>query len=127
MAQAVMFEKNLAAIVMTAGEVIRALRDTWNRGSRESTSDVIERLGHVPLLVLDEIGVGFGTEKEQVQLFDVINLRYGLLRPTVLISNLEPHEIEDFLGERVYGRLLDGATMLACVWDSYRAGGRNAR
>ena len=72
------------------------------------------------MLVLDEIGVGHGSNAEHVQLFEVLDLRYKLERPTVLLSNLTTTALKAALGDRVYDRLREGATVKACDWKSYR-------
>jgi len=122
-AQAVMFQRDQRAIVVTAREIIRTIRSTWHRDARETEGDAIDRFGDVPLLVLDEVGVGFGTDAEIAQLFDVIDLRYQLRRPTVLLSNLNEPQIKAMLGDRLFERLREGATVLACNWASHRAKG----
>lgn len=122
-AQAVIFQRKSRAIYATARGIVRALRDTWRRDSDESEEDVITRFGEVDLLVLDEVGVGFGTEHELTQLFDVVDRRYALELPTVLISNLTVKDIKASLGERLYERLLEGSTIVPCEWKSHRRRG----
>ena len=39
------------------------------------------------LLILDEVGVQFGSETEKMILFEIINGRYEQLKPTIVISN----------------------------------------
>jgi DNA replication protein DnaC len=63
-----------------------------------------------------------GTEAERLQLFEVIDRRYALSRPTVLLSNLVPGDIKAAVGERSYDRLREGAKMLKCNWPSHRGG-----
>jgi len=104
----------------------RASADPWDVGDDDplaglrSTVDVVEFLADVPLLVLDEIGVGFHSNAEQVQMYDVIDARYQRCRPTVVISNLPPAEMKAVLGERSYDRLREGARVLMCNWSSAR-------
>ena len=119
-AQAVQFQRQRGAVVMTAREMIRTLRDTWRPDSQRKESDVIGALGSVPLLVLDELGTSFGTDAELTQLFDVVDARYQLRRPTVVISNLNGPAVREAVGDRLYDRLREGATVLACDWGSNR-------
>lgn len=106
--------------ISTGRNLIRRLRATWERDSQESETDVIDCLSAERLLVIDEIGVGFGTEAEQVHLYDIVSARYDRQRPTVLLSNLEPAEIRRVVGERCYDRLREGATLIVANWPSYR-------
>ncbi|GKT19789.1 ATP-binding protein [Acidovorax sp. SUPP2522] len=85
-----------------------------------TTSEVVDFMAELPLLVLDEVGVGFQSNAEQVQLYDVIDMRYQHCRPTVVISNLPPAELKTVLGDRSYDRLREGAKVLACNWPSAR-------
>lgn len=128
MVRHVIEERDMPAGIFSGREIIRMLRATWgNRdrardwdGRATCEEDLIHDLGHLGLLVIDEIGIGFGSEAEHVQLFDVIDLRYKLRRPTVLLSNLPAKGLKDAMGDRAYDRLREGAQVLACNWDSYR-------
>ena len=73
------------------------------------------------LLILDEVGVQFGSDFERNTLFDVLNERYELRKPTIFLSNLGREDLAEFLGERVMDRLReDGATVVPFDWPSYR-------
>lgn len=85
-----------------------------------TTGEVVDFMAELPLLVLDEIGVGFQSNAEQVQLYDVIDMRYQNCRPTVVISNLPLPELKTVLGDRSFDRLREGARVLACNWPSAR-------
>lgn len=109
------------ARVATARQIIRELRATWKRDAEESEEDVINRFGRVSLLVLDEVGVGFDSDAERTQLLDVLDLRYRLQRPTVVLSNLNRKLMSEALGERTYDRIREGARTLVMDWPSHRA------
>lgn len=113
-------ERGLPAKMASLRLLIRDLRATWRKESDATEDDVIQQYGKAPLMVLDEVGIGFGTEAEQTQLFDVIDLRYQLQRPTVLLSNLSPDGLREVLGDRLFDRLREGASVLVCDWKSHR-------
>ncbi|NHX33749.1 ATP-binding protein, partial [Escherichia coli] len=74
------------------------------------------------LLIIDEVGVQFGSEAEKLILFEIINTRYERMKPTILISNQTREELGAFIGERVIDRMSDGGgCTLAFTWDSYRS------
>lgn len=74
------------------------------------------------LLILDEVGVQFGTDYEKVIITDIINRRYNDMRPTIILSNLDELELCDYLGARVMDRMFEGGGgVIAFGWDSYRA------
>ena len=108
-------------LFMTVQRAIRAVKDTWAKGAQQSESEAIDALVEPDLLILDEVGVQFGSEFERNTLFDVLNERYELRKPTIFLSNLASDELADFLGERVMDRLReDGGRVIPFGWDSYR-------
>jgi DNA replication protein DnaC len=123
MVSAMIHTRQTPSMIFSSREIIRKLRATWGqqRGScGSSEQDVIDELAQVPMLVIDEIGVSFGSDSEHVQLFDVLDLRYKHARPTVLLSNLPTKELKQGLGDRAYDRLREGSTAISCKWPSHR-------
>lgn len=109
------------AVYVTLRGLVRRIRATWSRESGETESDVIEDLGRVPLLVIDEVGASLGTEAERAHLFDVVDARYQLQRPVLLVSNLPVGELRGELGDRLFDRLREGATVQVFDWQSRRS------
>lgn len=108
------------AMYLNALDLVRMVRDTWRRDSEMTESAVLQELSTVSLLVIDEIGVQYGTDGEQVILFDVINRRYRDLMPSILLTNLGAKGMKEFLGERSFDRLREGGIWVAFDWESYR-------
>lgn len=108
-------------LFMTVQRAIRSVKDTYAKGSEVSESEAIERLVAPDLLILDEVGVQFGSDFERNTLFDVLNERYEKRKPSIFLSNLTKDELAAFLGERVMDRLReDGGAVIAFTWDSHR-------
>ena len=108
-------------LFVTVQRAIRSVKDTWAKGAQQSESEAIADLVEPDLLILDEVGVQFGSEFERNTLFDVLNERYELRKPTIFLSNLASDELADFLGERVMDRLReDGGRVVPFAWESYR-------
>lgn len=106
----------------TVMRAIRRIKDTWSRGAEESESQAVAGLVFPDLLILDEVGVQFGTETEKNLLFDVLNERYERRKSTLLLSNLPLPEVRAYLGERVFDRMReDGGEVVAFGWASQRA------
>lgn len=121
-------EAGYTVIYTTVVELLRAIRDTWRRNSEDSENRVIEKYRRVGLLILDEVGVSFGSESEKVQLFDVLDGRYRDMRPTVIISNLNGNELKKALGARLYDRLMhNGSDVVLFDWDSFRPFAKSVR
>lgn len=110
-----------SVLFTTAIRIARAVKATWAKNAKHTETEELGVYIKPDLLIIDEIGVQFGSETEKLILFEIINSRYEALKPTILISNLPKNELIDFIGERVIDRMNDGGgCMLAFTWDSYR-------
>lgn len=105
----------------TVMRAMRRIKDTWVKGSTETEGQAVAALVYPDLLILDEVGIQFGSEFEKNILFDVLNERYEKRRPTLLLSNLPLDQVRAYLGERVFDRLReDGGEYIAFEWESQR-------
>lgn len=110
------------SLFVSAVSAVRRVKQTYSRDSRETEAEAITRFTVPDLLILDEVGVQFGSDTEKMILFEIINTRYEQMRPTVLISNLTRDELSAFVGERVMDRMSEGGgVVLAFDWASARA------
>lgn len=104
----------------TCMNVIRAVRGTWRKDSERSETEVLNIYASVPLLVLDEIGVQYGTDGEQTILFDVLDRRYREMQPSIFLTNQNQKGFTEFVGERTFDRLRETSTWVAFDWPSHR-------
>jgi len=117
-------QEGFSSLLLTVSEIIQRIRATWDRQSAETEAEIIERFAGVSLLILDEVGRQYGSEAEKITLFQVIDARYRAMRPTMVISNLLPREIGEYLGEAAYDRLREnGGRLVNFDWISHRARG----
>jgi len=113
-------QQQRSPVFVTVQRFIRRVKDSW-RTKEETESDVINAFASPDLLILDEVGVQFGSEFEKQLLFDVLNERYEKLKPSILLSNIPSEQLSDYLGERVMDRLREnGGALIGFNWDSYR-------
>jgi DNA replication protein DnaC len=112
---------NKSCRLIRAIDMIRRFKETWHKGSDVSETEVIEYYASIDLLLLDEIGVQFGSDTEKLFLFDVIDQRYQRMLPTVLISNLNSEGIKEAVGNRVIDRVREGGGRRVIMqWESKR-------
>lgn len=104
----------------TCLDLIRMVRETWRKDSERSERGVLAYLGGLDLLVIDEMGVQYGTEGEQTILFDVLDARYRGLKPTILLTNQDAEGLKGYLGERTFDRLRETSKLVPFQWESYR-------
>lgn len=117
-------EHQSSAVFTTALKIAREYKSTWSKGSTRTEDDVIRYFTRPDLLIIDEVGVQFGSDAEKLIMFEIINTRYERMKPTILISNQTKDELAAFIGERVIDRMSDGGgCTLSFTWDSYRSKG----
>lgn len=110
-----------SVLFTTVVRAIRRVKDTWSRGSDMTEAQAVASLVYPDLLILDEVGVQFGSDTEKLVLFDVLNERYEECKPTLMLSNLTVDEIKGYLGERVFERMREGGGQAVVFdWESYR-------
>lgn len=105
---------------LTLMDLIRLIRSTWNRNSEKTEVQALKEICFVDLLVIDEIGVQYGTDGEQNIIFDVLDGRYREQMPTILLTNQNKEGLEKCIGERVFDRLRETSTWVSFDWESYR-------
>jgi DNA replication protein DnaC len=111
-----------STVLMTSVmRIIRAIKRTWSKESDTTEDALVGLYTSRDLLVIDEVGLQYGTDAEKIILFDILNTRYERMLPTILLSNLTPAQISDAIGERLTDRMVEGGgTELIFDWGSYR-------
>jgi DNA replication protein DnaC len=116
-------ERGYSAVFASVISAVRSVKETYRKGADRTERDAIRALIEPDLLILDEVGVQFGSDAEKLILFEIINGRYEAMRPTIVISNLDMKGLSDCIGERVVDRLREGGgRALLFDWSSYRRG-----
>jgi DNA replication protein DnaC len=110
----------VSAKFISVSEACRSVKETYNPKSAITERQAISKLTSPALLVLDEVGVQYGSDTEKNILFEIINARYENMRPTILISNLALPALTEYIGERILDRMKQGGTVLTFGWNSYR-------
>lgn len=110
-----------SALFITVSAMIRRIRSTYGRATEYTEQDVLNDLARVDLLIMDEVGVQRGTESEEQTLFEVLNERTNHFKPSILISNLNAAQMQEYIGERAMDRMREGGgRFVPFEWDSYR-------
>lgn len=121
-AQHVITTYQASALFTSALHLVRLYKSTWTKPTQMTEAEVLRMHISPELLIIDEIGVQFGSDTEKIILFDIINNRYEGMKPTILLSNLPKEALAQFMGERVMDRMNEGGgCTLAFTWDSYRS------
>jgi DNA replication protein DnaC len=99
-------------------ELLKLVRDTYNRATEETEMEVLAPVLDADLLVLDDLGAEKTSEWVQETLGLVVNTRYNARRATIFTSNLvdspdntDPQGFIYQLGARTRSRLME-----MCDW-----------
>jgi DNA replication protein DnaC len=107
------------AFCTEAIKIIREIKESWRKDG-ETESKVLKLFIEPELLVIDEIGVQFGTTTERMYLTEIINDRYNYLRPTIISGNVTIQELKQIVGERSVERFKEGGKVVVFDWESQR-------
>lgn len=104
----------------TIKSMIDNIRNTWKKEADNLDHSIVADYSRVPLLIIDEIGVQYGSESERVELFEIFNNRYNDMLPTMILSNLNKEQIGKVLGQRIIDRVFSGSKTFEFVGKSKR-------
>ncbi len=110
-----------SAFFVTLPEMIMMLRASWNNPQAPGQIETLRMLTSTSLLIIDDVGVGFNSDAERTQLYEVVNRRYLDLMPMIFTTNLDKFELEKVIGNRNFSRLRQEGKWLICDWDDFRA------
>lgn len=112
-------EQGGTALITTAMKIIRTIKDSW-RDHQTKEGEIIDLYTQPGLLVIDEIGVQFGSDTEKLYISEIINDRYEAMRPTLLLGNIKLRELTEQLGDRPVDRFREGGKIVQFDWESHR-------
>ena len=113
-------DKGIGCKISTVTKIIREVRSSWKNKTSETEQDIINSYLDPRLLVIDEIGSQYGTDSERITVNEIINDRYEMMLPTILIGNVTMSELTDIMGARVLDRVAHNGMQLVFDWKSYR-------
>jgi DNA replication protein DnaC len=103
----------------TAMGIFLEIRDSY-RSKGPSELEIVKRLTEASLLIIDEIQERGNTEWEDRILTHIIDLRYGAMRPTILIGNLTVTGLNETLGTSIMSRLTENGAIMTITGPSHR-------
>lgn len=113
-------QQGYTALHVTVARLLGQIMSKWSKKEEGTDQDELFKFGGADLLVLDEVGVAPLNNHQKGYLFDLINLRYENLKPTILISNFNSNELGKYLENRIYDRLCQTSFVIEFTWESHR-------
>lgn len=100
----------------TACGFFRAIKATYSAKAINTEEEVVRSFREYGFLVLDEIGKTGATDWESAELFELLNLRYGDMKDTLLISNATQPDFASIIGPSLVRRLNETGGIILCNW-----------
>lgn len=113
-------EERYPAVYWTALNLFRAIKSTFHSESTQSQKTIYDDSAEASLLVIDEYHQRGRTEWEDLELTGIIDQRYQLGKPTILISNLNRKDFAAQLSPAVIDRIRENGLGLHFHWESFR-------
>lgn len=111
--------RGMSGIYFRAIDLFGGIKETWGeKGGGEQK--FMRRAQNAAMIVIDEIQVRRESAWEGEILTTIIDGRYSSQRSTLIISNLEPAELQASLGESVGSRLTETGEVIRCGWPGWR-------
>ena len=113
-----LMEQEVAVCMTNFARIMNELNNAFS-----GRNEVVDRLCGYPLLVIDDFGMERGTEYVLEQIYNIIDSRYRSRKPLIVTTNLTLTELknpQDTAHARIYDRLLELCTPIACTGPSMR-------
>lgn len=97
-------ERGFGVIYCSTPRVLSAIeREHFTKGSERAT---LTRLEQCDLLIIDDLGTEFGTQFNNVTVYNLLNNRILCQKPTIVNTNLSTGELKSRYTERFVSRLI---------------------
>ena len=116
-----MVHQSKTALYRRAMDIFMELAHVRKNHVKSSEKEVLDRLGDVGLLVIDEFQEKPETEYTSRALSNMIDKRYASSRPTIIIANLARKDMFSALGTSIVDRARENGKSIEFNWPSYRS------
>ncbi len=101
----------------SARAILRKIRETQNS---QDEALLWRRLKQCQTLIIDDIHELKGTDFDNRVLFEIIDFRYSMMQPLILIANQTIAEFTRLVGDSAVSRINERGTIINCTWPSFR-------
>jgi len=88
-------------------DLLDQIRATYDNNNEYTEQDLINMARKVNVMILDDLGAHNYTDWVRNKLYSIINYRLNYRLPTVITTNLNFTELEEYLGERTASRIIE--------------------
>lgn len=102
----VLLEQNKEVLFVVVPDLLDQIRATYDSGYEYTEQDLMNAAREVEILILDDLGAHNYTDWTRNKLYSIINYRLNNRLPTVITTNLDLGELEEYIGERSTSRII---------------------
>ncbi|WP_054711238.1 ATP-binding protein [Bacillus sp. JCM 19041] len=117
-----LINKGFSGLFITVPQLLTVIKSSYDRGSKKSEYELLQRLKSIAILVLDDIGSEYkkddGNGWAVSKLFEVIDARLG--KATIYTTNYEGEQLHKEVGDRNFSRLLYQTKLLRIDGPDFR-------
>ena len=114
-----LLDRGVPVLMTNFSRILNALTGMFS----DDRNKYIDSLNHYSLLIIDDLGMERSTEYALEQIYNIIDSRYRSRKPLIVTTNLTLTELknpQDTAHARIYDRLLELCTPIACTGPSMR-------
>lgn len=106
-----LLENGREVLFVVVPDLLDQIRATYDHSNQNTEQDLMESARGVAILILDDLGAHNYTEWARNKLYSIINYRSNNRLPTVITTNLDLTELEEYLGQRTTSRIIQMCKM----------------
>lgn len=112
-----LIKKGYTAVFATMSDITNTIKSSF-ADKTQSKQAIIKRFVDIDLLVIDEAAIT-NKDFDRNEIFDIINARYALKHPTLVITNII-NDLKEKLGHRIVSRMQQGKFIQIFNWEDFR-------
>lgn len=87
-------------------DLLDQIRASYDSSNQDTEHDLMDSARSVGVLILDDLGAHNYTDWVRNKLYTIINYRLNNRLPTMITTNLDLNELEQYLGQRTTSRII---------------------
>ena len=101
-----LLDEGTEVLFVIVPDLLDQIRATYGKYNEQTEQDLMETARKVKVLILDDLGAHNYTDWARNKIYSILNHRMNNMLPTVITTNLDLAEMEEYLGERTTSRII---------------------
>lgn len=101
-----LLENDKEVLFIVVPDLLDQIKATYNNNYEYTEHELMDAARKVGILILDDMGAHNYTDWTRNKLYTILNYRMNNRLPTLITTNLDLNELEEYLGERTTSRII---------------------